>query len=88
MNAVSGIVSEAPAATALVTLKGGLIVALEALQLAWALEDRGASFAVEGEDLVVECPRGVLTEQDRAAIQRWRSSLKVIVSYQAPDWVA
>jgi hypothetical protein len=85
---VSGIVSETPAATAFVTLKGGLIVALEALQLAWALEDRGARFAVEGEDLVVECPRGALTEKDRAAIQRWRSSLKVIVMYQPPDWMA
>lgn len=31
-------------ATAFVVLKGGLIVPLEALQLAWALEDRGATF--------------------------------------------
>ena len=42
-----------PMATTLVVLKGGVTVPLEALRLAWALEDRGATFAVEGDD-----PRG------------------------------
>ena len=42
-------------ATAFVVLKGGLSVPLEALQLAWALEDRGATFLVDGIDLVAGC---------------------------------
>jgi hypothetical protein len=50
----NGTVSES--AVAFVTLKGGLIVVIEALHLAWALEDRRATPAVEGEDLVVEWP--------------------------------
>ena len=60
----NGTVSESAVATAFVTLKGGLIVVIEALHLAWALEERGATFAVEGEDLVVECRRRALTETD------------------------
>jgi hypothetical protein len=72
-------------ATAFVVLKGGITVPLEALQLAWALEDRGATFAVEGENLVVEGPRGFLTEPDLAAIRRWRAHLKAIAAYDAPQ---
>ena len=71
-----------------VVLKGGLTVPLEALQLAWALEDRGATFAVDGEDLIVEGPRGVLTTEDRIAIRRWREQLKAIASYLASEVVA
>ena len=57
-------------ATAFVVLKGGLTVPLEALQLAWALEDRGATFLVDGIDLVVDGPRGWLTEADQVAVRR------------------
>ena len=71
-----------------VVLKGGLTVPLEALQLAWALEDRGATFAVDGEDLIVEGPRGVLTMENRIAIRRWREHLKAIASYRASEVVA
>jgi hypothetical protein len=56
----------------------------KALQLAWALEHRGATFSVEGENLVVEGPRGFLTEPDLAAIRRWRAHLKSIATYHAP----
>ena len=53
----NGTVSESAVATAFVTLKGGLIVVIEALHLAWVLEDRRATLAVEGEEgLVVEWP--------------------------------
>jgi hypothetical protein len=75
------------AATGFVVLKGGLTVPLEALQLAWALEDRGATFAVDGEDLVVEGPAGLLTDAHRIAIRRWREHLKAIASYRAPEVV-
>jgi hypothetical protein len=74
-------------ATTFVVLKGGLTVSLEALQLAWALEDRGATLAVDGEDLVVDGPPGFLTEDDRAAIRRWRGHLKAIATYRAPEVV-
>ena len=74
-------------ATTFVMLKGGLTVPLEALQLAWALEDRGATFAVDGDDLVVDGPRGFLTEEDCAAIRRWRVHLKTIVTDHAPEVV-
>jgi hypothetical protein len=36
--------------------------------------ERGATFAVESEDLVVEC-------------RRWRSHLKAVVMYQPPNRV-
>jgi hypothetical protein len=74
-------------ASAFVVLKGGLIVPLEALRLAWALEDRGATFSVDGEDLVVDGPHGFLTDDDRAAIRRWRVHLKAIATYHAPEVV-
>lgn len=74
-------------ATTFVVLKGGLIVPLEALRLAWALEDRGATFSVDGEDLVVDGPRGFLTDEDRTAIRQWRWHLKAIASYRVPEVV-
>jgi hypothetical protein len=64
-----------------VTLKSGLIVSLEALRLAWALEDRGARFSVDGEDLVVDGPPDFLTDIDRAAIRRWKRHLMAITQY-------
>jgi hypothetical protein len=74
-------------ATTFVVLKGGLTLPLEALRLAWALESRGVTFAVDGEDLIVEGPRGLLTDEDRAAIRRWRRDLKAIASYRVPGMV-
>lgn len=74
-------------AVAFITLKGGLIVPLEALQLAWALETRGAIFAVEGAELIIEGPSGFLAEEDRAAIRRWRDPLKAIAGHRAPEVV-
>jgi hypothetical protein len=53
-------------------------------RLACALEDCGATFP-DGDDLVVDGPRDFLTEDDRAAIRRWRRHLKVIASYRAPE---
>jgi hypothetical protein len=74
-------------AIAFVVLKGGLTLPLEALRLAWALEDRGATFAVDGEDLVVDGPAGFLSEDDRTAIRRWRVHLKAIATYHPPEVV-
>jgi hypothetical protein len=75
-------------ALAFVTLKGGLVVPLEALRLAWSLEDRGATFSVEGEDFLVDGPADLLTETDQAGIRRWKQHLIAIASYQAPEVLA
>lgn len=84
MSPVNARGSDAVAAVPVVLLKGGLAVPLDALQLAWSLEDRGATFTVDGGDLVVEGPPGFLTDIDRVGIQRWRDHLKAIASYRAP----
>jgi hypothetical protein len=73
--------------TAFVVLKGGLTVPLEALQLAWALENRGATFEVDGDDLVVAGPRGLLTDADQVAIRRWKRHLMAIATYWPPEVV-
>ena len=70
-------------ALAFVTLKGGLVVPLEALRLAWSLEDRGATFAVDGQDILVDSPVD-LTEADCAGIRRWKRHLIAILQYEAP----
>lgn len=60
-----------------VILKTGVALPVEALQLAWELESRGLSLAVEGEALTVG-PRDRLTDADRNAIRRWRIHLLCI----------
>jgi hypothetical protein len=72
---------------AFVVLKGGLTVPLEALQLAWSLEARGATVGVDGIDLIVEGPRGLLTDADHVAIRRWKRQLMAIAAYRAPEVV-
>jgi hypothetical protein len=58
------------------------VVPVEALLLAWALEDRGATFAVDGDDLLVDGP--VLTDADLASLRRCKKHLIAIVKYAAP----
>ena len=68
-----------------VTLRAGLVLPVEPLRLAWALEDRGFRLAVEEGALVVR-PGSALTADDRAAIRRWKSHLFAIAQYcEAPD---
>jgi hypothetical protein len=74
-------------AAAFVVLKGGLTVPLEALQLAWSLEARGATVGVDGIDLIVEGPRGLLTDADQVAIHRWKRHLMALAAYRAPEVV-
>jgi hypothetical protein len=78
----------ASASEAFVTLRGGLIVPVDALKLAWSLEDRGGIFLVENDELIIDGPAGLLTDRDRAAIRRWRNHLKAIATYQAPEVIA
>ena len=68
----------------LVMFKRGRVVPLGALQLAWSLEGRGATFELDGPDLVVETPAGMLTLADRAAITRV-PHLIAILEYQPSE---
>jgi len=57
----------------------------EALQLAWSLEDRGAVLALDGNDLIVDVPRGILTDADQAAIRRWKRHLIALAGYRVSE---
>jgi hypothetical protein len=63
-----------------VTLKSGLTLPVAALQLAWALEDRGLHFSADGDILSVG-PGDRLTDADRAQIRRWKTHLLALVGY-------
>lgn len=68
-----------------VTLRGGLVVPVEALQLAWQLEDRGFRIALAGDDALRVTPGSALTEADVALIRQHKPALLAIIAYQAPD---
>jgi hypothetical protein len=64
-----------------VTLKGGLTLPVEPLELALRLEAEGFNLRLNGDgELVVE-PAERLTDADRAAVARWRRHLVAIVQY-------
>jgi predicted transcriptional regulator len=66
--------------TTLVTLKGGLVASVTALQTLWGLEDRGFSLAQVGNKLQVH-PAAALTAADVAAIRAHRDELLALVAY-------
>ena len=66
-----------------VTLRGGVVVPLSALRLAWALEDRGRRFAILDDGALSVRPRSALTDEDREAIRR--QELRAIIAYRVPD---
>ena len=63
-----------------VTLTGGLIVPLAALQALLALEDRGLRFTLDGDDIVAH-PRQLLTDEDRQMIRSWRPHIVALIAY-------
>jgi hypothetical protein len=65
-----------------VTLRGGLTLPVEPLELALRLEAEGFNLRLDGDDgeLIVE-PADSLTAEDRAAIARWQRHLAVILRY-------
>jgi hypothetical protein len=67
-------------ASEFVTLIDGPTLPLQALQLAWDLEDRGVVLSIRDGDLCAG-PRRLLTDADREAIRRWRKHLMAIVAY-------
>ena len=69
-----------------VTLKGGVVVSVDALRMLWDLEDRG--FGVKLGDgrrfKVLVAPVEGLTATDKAAILRHRDALAELVRYVDP----
>ena len=68
-----------------VRLWGGPRVSVEALRLALSIEQRdttGVAFVVEADDQLRVTP--ALSEEDRAAIRRYKTDLIKIVRYRAP----
>ena len=63
-----------------VTLKGGLLVSLPALQTLWSLEDRGFLLRVDGDALVVR-PKSRITPDEDHAIRDHRVELIQLVQY-------
>jgi hypothetical protein len=63
-----------------VVLRGGVPVEVEALRLAWSLEDRGFTFELAGSDLCVR-PGSALTADDVALIKAHKSALLTVVAY-------
>ncbi len=70
-------------ASELVTLKGGLVVSLDALRMLWDLEDRGFDVKVgDGRRYkVLVGPFDRLTTADKVAIHTHRDALAELVRY-------
>lgn len=62
----------------------GLTVPLEPLRLLWSLEARGLTVGRDGNTITV-IPAGQLTEDERAALRRWRPHVLALVSIGAPE---
>ena len=69
-----------PIASEPVTLKGGFVVTLTAVELLWRLEARGLNLEREGDQLAVG-PRQLLTDADRRGIRDHRDELLLLIDY-------
>jgi hypothetical protein len=63
-----------------VTLPSGVIVSLEAVDLLIGLERRGFTVRLE-DDKVSVAPGRALTDDERAAIRRWKLHLMALVEH-------
>lgn len=66
-----------------VQLKNGLVLPVEAVRLALALEERGFTLQREDDDTLSAQPYERLTPADFAAIRRWKWHLLAVVDYVA-----
>jgi hypothetical protein len=64
-----------------VDLPGLGFVARPALQLAWSLEARGFGLRLGPDDQVIVEPARALTDQDRAALHRWRRHIAAVFAH-------
>jgi hypothetical protein len=62
-------------------LCGGVSIPLSALELAWDLEARGMTLAVDDDGWLLVTPRRLLTQADEVAIAALRGELVRIVHY-------
>ena len=69
----------------LVTLKGGLVLPVEAIEFAIDLERRGIPLATDRDHQFIVPTDTRLTEADRAGIRRWSAHLAAVIEYQAPE---
>ena len=67
-----------------VVVSGGLAVPVAPLKLALDLESRGIRCSRKGDDLIVE-PASQLTDEDCAALRRWKHHMFAIIEYEAPE---
>lgn len=64
----------------LVTLEGGLIIPLKALQLVWGLEDRGIDLELDRDAIIVR-PKGVLSDEDHDQIRQLRPHIVALITF-------
>jgi hypothetical protein len=69
-----------------ISLRGGLVVPVPALQLALSLENRGFLLRVDADhQLVIQHTKDVeLTEAERLALTRWHLHVAAIAAYRPP----
>ncbi len=65
----------------LVTLRGGLVVPVEALRVLWLLEERDFDVRLADDGALLVAPGSKLTTDDRAAIAQHRDALRELVAY-------
>jgi hypothetical protein len=73
--------SSTTAAPETVTLKAGFVVSLDALRLAWDLEDRGLHVRLAEDGGLVVGPRSQITPADDAAIREHKRELIALTRY-------
>ena len=65
----------------LVTLRGGLVVPVEALRILWLLEERDFDVRLAHDGALLVVPGSKLTTDDRRTIRRHRDDLRQLVRY-------
>ena len=68
-------------ASELVSLRGGLVVPVEALRILWHLEERSFDVRLANDGALLVVPGSRLTTDDRAAIAEHRDALRELVAY-------
>jgi hypothetical protein len=69
-----------------VTLKGGFVIALEVLQLAWRLEESGITLSVDPTDhALLVSPADQVSAEDVALLRQYKSELVRLLTYVAPS---
>jgi hypothetical protein len=68
-----------------ITLKNGPTLPVDVIELALGLEKRGIPLDVDDAHQFVVPDHLALTDEDRAAIVRWKHHLGAAVEYRAPE---